>query len=160
MDPETRESRAGKNKWNWRLEFGGISSRCSGIEPALLPASSHGGTRDSGADRSHVTATKKETKLKIKYLEGLEDLLYTQLVTQWSASALRSAWLHSSSGFFHISINFRNPFVYIDVSLQLLPSFRLALVGFVLVLGDCSVLLMSSCFLPTESVEYIVNCNS
>lgn len=40
------------------------------------------GARDSGADRAHVTATKKETKLDIKYLEGLENLLYTQLVTQ------------------------------------------------------------------------------
>ena len=70
MDPETRESRAGKNKWNCRLEFGGISSHWSGNEPALLLVSSHGGTRDSGADRAHVTATKKETKLEIKYLEG------------------------------------------------------------------------------------------
>lgn len=117
MDPETRESRAGNNKWNWRLGLGGISSRCSGNEPALLPVSSQWEIRESGADRAHVTATKKETKLKIKYLKGLENLLYTQLVTQWSASALWSAWFHSSSGFFHISINFRNPVVYIDVSL-------------------------------------------
>ena len=118
MDPETRESRAGNNKWNWRLEFGGISSRCSGNEPVLLPVSSHGGTRDSGADRAHVTATKKETKLEIKYLEGLENLLYTQLVTQLSASALWSAWFHSSSGFFHISINFRTSGIPLSISMS------------------------------------------
>lgn len=77
-----------------------------------------GGTRDSGADRAHVTATKKETKLKIKYLEGLENFLYTQLVTQWSASALWSAWFHSSSGFFHISINFRTSGIPLSISMS------------------------------------------
>ena len=67
-------------------EIGGISSRCSRNEPALLPVSSRGGggggTRESGADRVHVTAAKIEIRLKNKYLQGLENFLHTQLVAQ------------------------------------------------------------------------------
>lgn len=61
----------------WR-DFQPLFRKRARVPPRLFS----GETRDSGADRAHVTATKKETKIKIKYLEGLENLLYKQLVTQ------------------------------------------------------------------------------